>query len=70
MGACTLLGAAVEIGMPPQFFRSGKPVQHRLEKLFNASGWDILSAMQPVPPFAQGDWKAKLEEVLVRIASP
>ena len=32
--------------MPPQFTESGNIVQHPLEKLFNASGWDILSAIE------------------------
>jgi hypothetical protein len=66
MGACTLradaMGAAVEIGMPPQFVKSGKPVQHSLEKLFNASGWDILSAIEKGFR-AQVDVKGKLAEL-------
>jgi hypothetical protein len=59
------MGIAVEVGMPPQFFKSGKPVQHPLEKLFNASGWDILSAIEK--GFRA---QATLDEVLVRIAGP
>jgi len=31
---------------------------------------DYLTIMQPVPPTAQGDWTATLDDVLVRIASP
>ena len=32
--------------MPPQFFEAGQPVQHPLEKTFNASAWDILCAIE------------------------
>ena len=51
--------------MPPQFFKSGKkPVQHPLEKLFNASGWDILSAIEKGFR-AQVDVKGKLAELFL-----
>jgi hypothetical protein len=50
--------------MPPQFFESGSPVQHPLEGLFNASAWDILSAM--ARGFrAQVDVKGKLAELFL-----
>jgi hypothetical protein len=39
-------GLAVEVGMPPQFFEAGHPVQHPLEQKFNASAWDILCAIE------------------------
>jgi hypothetical protein len=32
--------------MPPQFFDASQLVQHPLERLFNATGWDILSAIE------------------------
>jgi hypothetical protein len=51
--------------MPPQFFESGKkPIQHPLEKLFNASGWDILSAIEKGFR-AQVDVKGKLAELFL-----
>jgi hypothetical protein len=55
----------VEIGMPPQFFESGNnAVQHPLEKLFNASGWDILTAIEKGFR-AQVDVKGKLAELFL-----
>jgi hypothetical protein len=51
----------VEIGVPPQFFDAGQPVQHPLERLFNATGWDILSAIERGFR-AQVDVKGKLAE--------
>src|SRR5437016_6198875 len=47
--------------MPPQFFDAGQPVQHPLERLFNAGGWDILSAIEKGFR-AQVDVKGKLAE--------
>lgn len=47
--------------MPPQFYENGKFVQHALEQLFNASGWDILSAIERGFR-AQVDVKGKLAE--------
>lgn len=32
--------------MPPQFYENGQVTQHPLEQLFNASAWDILSAIE------------------------
>jgi len=32
--------------MPPTFTEDGRTVQHPLELRFNASGWDILSAIE------------------------
>lgn len=45
----------------PQFFEAGQPVQHPLEKKFNASAWDILSAIERGFR-AQVDAKGKLAE--------
>src|SRR5437879_4035503 len=50
--------------MAPQFSDSGNPVQHPLEKLFNASGWDILSAIEKGFR-AQVDAKGKLAELFL-----
>ena len=50
--------------MPPQFFENGVPVQHPIEQLFNASGWDILGAVQRGFR-AQVDVKGKLAELFV-----
>lgn len=47
--------------MPPQFFESGHPVEHPLEKKFNAAAWDILSAIEKGFR-AQVDVKGKLAE--------
>jgi hypothetical protein len=50
-----------EARMPPRFSETGPFVEHPLEKLFNATGWDILSAI--AKGFrAQGDVKGKLSE--------
>src|SRR5258708_7534681 len=57
-------GGSVEIGMPPQFFDAGNPVQHPLERLFNASGWDILSAIENGFR-ARVDVKGKLAELFL-----
>jgi hypothetical protein len=54
-------GCAVEIDMAPQFTDAGQLVQHPLEKLFNATGWDILSAIERGFR-AQVDVKGKLAE--------
>jgi hypothetical protein len=54
----------VENGMPPQFFQAGQPVEHPLERLFNASGWDILSAIEKGFR-AQVDVKGKLAELFL-----
>jgi hypothetical protein len=50
-----------EARMPPQFFEAGQPVQHPLEKKFNASAWDILCAIERGFR-AQVDVKGKLAE--------
>jgi hypothetical protein len=50
--------------MPPQFFESGNLVQHALEKRFNASGWDILTAIEKGFR-AQVDVKGKLAELFL-----
>src|SRR5438552_6218017 len=47
--------------MAPQFFEAGQPVQHPLEKKFNASAWDILCAIERGFR-AQVDVKGKLAE--------
>jgi len=47
--------------MAPQFFETGQLVQHPLERLFNATGWDILSAIEKGFR-AQVDVKGKLAE--------
>ena len=47
--------------MPPLFHENGVPVQHAIEQLFNASGWDILSAIERGFR-AQVDVKGKLAE--------
>jgi hypothetical protein len=47
--------------MPPQFFDAGRPVQHPLERKFNASAWDILCAIEKGFR-AQVDVKGKLAE--------
>lgn len=47
--------------MPPAFFEAGQPVQHPLEVKFNASAWDILSAIERGFR-AQVDVKGKLAE--------
>lgn len=47
--------------MPPQFYDAGQPVTHPLEKLFDAIGWDILSAIERGFR-AQVDVKGKLAE--------
>ena len=52
--------------MPPQFFDAGQPVQHPLERLFNASGWDILSAIEKGFR-AQVDVKGKLAELFLHL---
>src|SRR3954470_13645326 len=55
---------AVEIGVPPQFFDAGQPAKHPLERLFNARGWDILSAIERGFR-AQVDVKGKLAELFL-----
>jgi hypothetical protein len=50
--------------MPPEFFENGLPVQHPIEQLFNASGWDILEAIQRGFR-AQVDVKGKLAELFL-----
>lgn len=50
--------------MPPQLFENGKPVQHPLEASFNASAWDILSAIERGFR-AQVDVKGKLAELFL-----
>jgi hypothetical protein len=47
--------------MPPQFYENGTIIEHPLERSFNASGWDILSAIQHGHR-AQTDVKGKLAE--------
>jgi hypothetical protein len=47
--------------MPPEFVEDGKSRKHPLEDLFNASGWDILSAIQQGHR-ARTDAKGKLAE--------
>ena len=47
--------------MPPTFILDGQVVQHPLELKFNASGWDILSAIERGFR-AQVDVKGKLAE--------
>jgi hypothetical protein len=47
--------------MPPQLYENGQFVQHPLEQLFNASAWDILSAIERGFR-AQVDVKGKLAE--------
>src|SRR5947209_15728842 len=47
--------------MPPQFYENGAFVKHALEEKFNASGWDILSAIERGFR-AQVDVKGKLAE--------
>lgn len=47
--------------MPPQFYENGQVTQHPLEQLFNASAWDILSAIERGFR-AQVDVKGKLAE--------
>jgi hypothetical protein len=48
----------------PQFFENGVVVQHPLEQLFNAPGWDILSAIERGFR-AQVDVKGKLAELFL-----
>jgi hypothetical protein len=45
----------------PQFYEANQPVEHPLEKKFNASAWDILSAVERGFR-AQVDVKGKLAE--------
>lgn len=47
--------------MPPTFVDDGVSVSHPLERMFNASGWDILSAVERGFR-AQVDVKGKLAE--------
>lgn len=47
--------------MPPRLYENGQFVQHPLEQLFNASAWDILSAIERGFR-AQVDVKGKLAE--------
>jgi len=47
--------------MPPTFTEDGRTIQHPLELRFNASGWDILSAIERGFR-AQVDVKGKLAE--------
>jgi hypothetical protein len=48
----------------PQFYENGVGIQHPLEQLFNASGWDILSAIERGFR-AQVDVKGKLAELFL-----
>jgi len=48
-------------GMQPRFYDGKKYVQHRMEEVFNARGWDILSAIERGFR-AQVDVKGKLAE--------
>jgi hypothetical protein len=50
--------------MAPQFHEDGKPVQHALEARFNASAWDILTAIEKGFR-AQVDVKGKLAELFL-----
>ena len=50
--------------MPPEFVEDGKKRKHPLEELFNASGWDILSAIQQGHR-ARTDVKGKLAELFL-----
>ena len=50
--------------MPPQFFENGQFVQHPLEQLFNASAWDMLTAIERGFR-AQVDVKGKLAELFL-----
>jgi hypothetical protein len=55
------MGFLGEAGMPPHFVDAGHPVQHPLERKFNASAWDILCAIEKGFR-AQVDVKGKLAE--------
>ncbi len=50
--------------MPPVFFDAGVAVQHPLERAFNASGWEILSAIEKGFR-TQVDVKGKLAELFL-----
>jgi hypothetical protein len=50
--------------MPPQFYENGAFLQHPLEARFNASAWDILSAVDKGFR-AQVDVKGKLAELFL-----
>jgi len=47
--------------MPPEFYEDGQKRRHTLEELFEAPGWDILSAIQQGHR-ARTDAKGKLAE--------
>jgi len=53
-----------ECGMEPRFHDGKKYVRHRLEDVFNASAWDILSAIERGFR-AQVDVKGKLAELFL-----
>src|SRR4051794_37624858 len=55
--------------MSPQFFEAGHPVRHPPEEKFNASAWDILSAIERGFR-AQVDVKGKLAEWFLTFILP
>jgi hypothetical protein len=54
----------MEAGMPPDFYENGQKRRHTLEEQLNASGWDILSAIEHGHR-ARTDTRGKLAELFL-----